>query len=84
MKIRGLVSVRLLFGRGFSPSTRGTFFAALQDELRGYELRKGTVQFSLKAVPMEAHQPHPAKLLAAWIVATRKKPLLAERKRKRA
>jgi uncharacterized protein YdhG (YjbR/CyaY superfamily) len=25
----------------------GTFFAALEDELRGYELRKGTVRFPL-------------------------------------
>jgi hypothetical protein len=25
----------------------GTFFAALEDELRGYELRKGTVHFPL-------------------------------------
>ena len=28
----------------------------------------------------EVHQPHRETALAAWIVATRKKPLLAERK----
>src|SRR6202142_4525506 len=32
----------------------GAFFAALEDELRGYELRKGTVHFPLsKPVPMK-------------------------------
>lgn len=32
----------------------GTFFAALRDELRGYEMRKGTVQFPLdKPVPVQ-------------------------------
>ena len=32
----------------------GTFFAALEDELGGYELRKGTVQFPLtKSVPVK-------------------------------
>src|SRR6516164_5510520 len=31
----------------------GTFFAALQEELRGYELRKGTIHFPLtKPVPV--------------------------------
>lgn len=32
----------------------GSFFATLQDELRGYKLRKGTVQFPLdKPVPVQ-------------------------------
>jgi hypothetical protein len=32
----------------------GTFFAALEDELRGYDLRKGTVHFPLtKPVPVK-------------------------------
>jgi len=32
----------------------GTFFAALEDDLRGYELRKGTVHFPLtKPVPVK-------------------------------
>lgn len=32
----------------------GSFFATLEEELRGYELRKGTVHFSLsKPVPVE-------------------------------
>src|SRR6266487_5237271 len=36
----------------------GTFFAALEDELRGYELRKGTVHFPLtKPVPVRLHRP---------------------------
>ena len=34
----------------------GTFFAALEDELRGYEVRKGTVQFPLT-------QPVPVRLI---------------------
>ena len=36
----------------------GTFFAALEDELRGYELRKGTVQFPTHQTGSgEAHRP---------------------------
>lgn len=35
----------------------GTFFAALGDELRGYQLRKGTIQFPLD-------KPVPVKLIA--------------------
>jgi uncharacterized protein YdhG (YjbR/CyaY superfamily) len=54
----------------------GTFFAALEDELRGYELRKGTVQFPLtKPVPVKLIA-RIAKLRAAGIAATAKKPLL--------
>ena len=50
----------------------GTFFAALQDELRGYELRKGTVHFPLtKPVPVNLIR-RIAKLRAAGIAATAK------------
>lgn len=52
----------------------GSFFAVLADELRGYEPRKGTVQFPLD-------QPVPAKLIsriarlrAEGIAASVKKP----------
>ena len=51
----------------------GTFFAALEDELRGYELRKGTVHFPLtKPVPLKLIS-RIAKLRAAAIAATPKK-----------
>jgi uncharacterized protein YdhG (YjbR/CyaY superfamily) len=51
----------------------GTFFAALEDELRGCELRKGTVQFPLtKPVPVKLIS-RIAKLRAARITATAKK-----------
>src|SRR5579872_3850521 len=53
----------------------GTFFAALEDELRGYELRKGTVKFPLtKPVPVKLID-RIAKLRAAGIAATAKKTL---------
>ncbi len=52
----------------------GTFFAALEDELRGYETRKGTVQFPFtKTVPVRLIG-RIAKLRAAGIAATAKKP----------
>ena len=52
----------------------GTFFAALEDELRGYELRKGTVHLPLsKPVPVKLIS-RIAKLRAAGIAATAKKP----------
>ena len=45
----------------------GTFFAALEEELRGYELRKGTVHFPLtKPVPVKLIS-RIAKLRAAGI-----------------
>ena len=51
----------------------GTFFAALKEELSGYELRKGTVHFPLnKPVPVKLIS-RIAKLRAAGIVATAKK-----------
>jgi hypothetical protein len=59
----------------------GTFFAALEDELKGYELRKGTGHFPLaKPVPVMLIG-RIATLRAAGIAATAKKPLLAERKK---
>ena len=52
----------------------GTFFAALEHELRGYELRKGTVRFLLiKPVPVKLIS-RIAKLRAAGIANTAKKP----------
>ena len=60
----------------------GTFFATLKDELSGYELRKGTVQFPLtKPVPVKLIS-RIAKLRAAGIAATTKEPLLRPRERK--
>jgi uncharacterized protein YdhG (YjbR/CyaY superfamily) len=57
----------------------GTFFAALEDKLRGYEVRKGTVHFPLA-------QPVPAKLIsrvaklrAAGIAATQEEKRLSGR-----
>src|ERR1017187_10281113 len=61
----------------------GTFFATLEDELRGYERRKGTVQFPLnKPVPVKLIS-RIAKLRAAGIAATAKKPLLGREKERR-
>ena len=61
----------------------GTFFAPLEDELRGYELRKGTVQFPLTIlVPVKLIE-RIAKLRAAGIAAAAKKPLLGREKEKR-
>ena len=52
----------------------GTFFAALENELSGYELRKGTVRFPLtKSVPVKLIN-RIAMLRAAGIVANMKKP----------
>jgi uncharacterized protein YdhG (YjbR/CyaY superfamily) len=51
----------------------GTFFAALEDELKGYDVRKGTVHFSLtKPVPVKLIS-RISKLRAAGIAATAKK-----------
>ena len=58
----------------------GTFFAALEDELRVYELRKGTVHFQLtKSVPVKLIS-RIAKLRAARIAVTAKEPLLGREK----
>jgi uncharacterized protein YdhG (YjbR/CyaY superfamily) len=51
----------------------GTFFEVLEDELRGSELRKGTVHFPLtEPVPVKLIS-RIAKLRAAGIAATAKK-----------
>ena len=59
----------------------GTFFAALEEELKGYELKKGTVRFPLsKPVPVKLIS-RIAKLRAAGIVATSRGPLPGPKKR---
>ena len=61
----------------------GTFFAALADELRGYDLRKGTVHFPLtKPVPVKLIS-RIAKLRAAAIAATAKEPESSREKGRR-
>jgi uncharacterized protein YdhG (YjbR/CyaY superfamily) len=58
----------------------GTFFAALEDDLKGYELRKGTVHFPItKPVPVKLIS-RIAKLRAAGIAAAAKEPLLGRGK----
>src|SRR5437660_8424935 len=58
----------------------GTFFAALENELRDYDLRKGTVHFPLtKPVPVKLIS-RIAKLRAAGIAAATKNRSRAERK----
>jgi uncharacterized protein YdhG (YjbR/CyaY superfamily) len=52
----------------------GSFFATLEDELKGYELRKGTVHFSLtEPVPVKLIA-RIAKLRAAGILTSRPAP----------
>jgi uncharacterized protein YdhG (YjbR/CyaY superfamily) len=58
----------------------GTFFAALEDDLRGYELRKGTVHFPLTKPVKVKLISRIAKLRAAGIAATTQKPLLGRGK----
>jgi len=61
----------------------GTFFAALEDELSGYEVQKGTVHFPLtKPVPVKLIS-RIAKLRAEGIAATAKKPLPGREKKRR-
>lgn len=53
----------------------GTFFATLEEELRGYELRKGTIHFPLtKPVPVKLIS-RIAKLRAAGIAGALKKKI---------
>jgi uncharacterized protein YdhG (YjbR/CyaY superfamily) len=60
----------------------GTFFAALEEELRGYDLRKGTVHFPLtKPVPVKLIS-RIARLRAAAI-ATTKEPEPGRKKGRR-
>ena len=57
----------------------GTFFAALEDELKDYELRKGTIHFSwAKPVPVKLIG-RIAKLRADGIPVTTKKRLYREK-----
>ena len=59
----------------------GTFFATLQDQLQGYELRKGTIHFPLaKAVPVKLIT-RIAKLRAAEITAAAKRKVASPGKR---
>jgi uncharacterized protein YdhG (YjbR/CyaY superfamily) len=52
----------------------GSFFAELEEELKGYELRKGTVHFPLdKPVPVKLIS-RIAKLRAAGIISGRRPP----------
>lgn len=61
----------------------GTLLAAPEDELRRYELRKGTVRFPLtKPVPVKLISGI-AKLRAAAIVQTANKPVPAGEKQRR-
>jgi uncharacterized protein YdhG (YjbR/CyaY superfamily) len=61
----------------------GTFFATLEDELSGYDVRKGTVHFPLtKPVPVKLIG-RIAKLRAAGIAVTAKKAEPGREKRKR-
>ena len=61
----------------------GTFLGALEDELRGYELRKGTVRFPLtKPVPVRLIS-RIAKFRAAAIAQTANKPVPARDKQRR-
>jgi len=75
-KLRGKA---MLYFAGFREhyslfAASGTFFAALQEELRGYELRKGTIHFPLdEPVPVRLIA-RIAKLRAAGIAAAAKKP----------
>lgn len=68
----------LLYFAGFQNhyslfAASGTFFAAIEDELKGYELRKGTVHFPLAdPVPVKLIS-RIAKLRAAGITGTAKK-----------
>ena len=77
----------LLYFAGFKEhyslfAASGTFFAALEDELRGYELRKGTVHFRLtKPVPVKLIS-RIAKLRAAGIAANEEKHGVGLRQRK--
>jgi uncharacterized protein YdhG (YjbR/CyaY superfamily) len=83
-----LLGKPMLYFAGFKEhyslfAASGTFFAALEDELRGYELRKGTVQFPLtKPVPVKLIG-RIAKLRAAGIAATAEKPLLGQERERR-
>jgi uncharacterized protein YdhG (YjbR/CyaY superfamily) len=69
-----LLGKPMLYFAGFKKhyslfAASGTFFAELEDELKGYELRKGTVHFPLtEPVPVKLIS-RIAKLRAAGIIA---------------
>lgn len=77
----------LLYFAGFKQhyslfAASATFFASLQEELKGYERRKGTVHFPLnKPVPVQLIS-RIAKLRAAGISATTKKEELDGQKKR--
>jgi uncharacterized protein YdhG (YjbR/CyaY superfamily) len=77
----------LLYFAGFKQhyslfAASGTFFASLEEELRDYEQRKGTIHFSLdKPVPEQLIRQI-AKLRAAGISATTKEGEVRPTKRK--
>jgi uncharacterized protein YdhG (YjbR/CyaY superfamily) len=61
----------------------GTFLAALEDELKGYDLRKGTIHFPLtKPVPVKLIT-RIAKLRAAGIADTANKAAMGREKGRR-
>ena len=69
----------MLYFAGFSKhyslfAASGSFFAALGDELRDYRTRKGTVQFPLDEPVPEKLINRIARLRAAGIAASAKKP----------
>jgi uncharacterized protein YdhG (YjbR/CyaY superfamily) len=67
----------LLYFAGFQKhyslfAASGTFFATLAEELKGYELRKGTIHFSLTGpVPLKLIS-RIAKLRAAGIASSQR------------
>ena len=61
----------------------GTFFAALADELRGYELRKGTVHFPFSKPDPVKLMSQIAKLRAAGLCTTAKRLPLSRVKERR-
>ena len=58
----------------------GTFFKELEDELKGYELGKGTIHFPLTGPVPRKLITRIAKLRAAGIAATAKKPFVGRGK----
>jgi len=61
----------------------GTFFAALEDELSGYELRKGTVHFPFSKPDPVKLMSQIAKLRAAGLCTTAKRLPLSRVKERR-
>ena len=79
----------LLYFAGFKEhyslfAASGTFFAALRDELKGYEMRKGTVHFAITAPVPAKLISRIAKLRAAGIVGAEKPVRGREKERRKA